>query len=77
MSQDLTPEQSEYIRNFIETLMAGKNCPHCQEPILYKRQVGCCVYASPCGCRLYHGSVDLEPGETPTVSFDLKRIGEQ
>lgn len=30
-------------------------CPHCDTPITSKRQVGRCVYAEPCGCRLYQG----------------------
>lgn len=33
-------------------------CPHCHTPITNKRQVGRCVYADPCGCRLYQGRLD-------------------
>ncbi len=30
-------------------------CPHCNQPIQHKRQAGRCVYAEPCGHRLYQG----------------------
>lgn len=35
-------------------------CPHCGTRIEHKRQIGRCVYADPCGCRLYQGRVDDE-----------------
>ncbi|MFA5937502.1 MAG: hypothetical protein WC822_06530 [Candidatus Paceibacterota bacterium] len=34
--------------------MANNICPHCKKP-MHKYQVGRCVYASPCGHRLYQG----------------------
>jgi hypothetical protein len=30
-------------------------CPECDARILYRRQDGHCVYAVPCGHKLYHG----------------------
>jgi hypothetical protein len=33
-------------------------CPHCDTPIAQKTKIGRCVYATPCGCRLYQGKVD-------------------
>lgn len=32
-------------------------CPHCKAPIQRWKQVGRCVYAEPCGDRLYQGKV--------------------
>lgn len=32
-------------------------CPHCDAPIAQQEQVGRCVYARPCGHRLYQGTV--------------------
>lgn len=43
-------------------------CPHCDTPITSKRQVGRCVYADPCGCRLYQGTVSGMPLEDADVS---------
>lgn len=54
-----TPEDEAKVSAFITELFEGKNCPHCHTPLERKEQVGCCVYGVPCGCRLYHGSVDL------------------
>jgi len=42
------------LRQFLSDLEADI-CPHCQAPITHKRQVGRCVYAEPCGHRLYQG----------------------
>lgn len=43
--------------------LANDICPHCQTPITGKRQVGRCVYADPCGHRLYQGRLDGLPLE--------------
>jgi hypothetical protein len=32
-------------------------CPHCKEPMVKQKQIGRCVFADPCGCRLYQGKV--------------------
>lgn len=32
-------------------------CPHCKTPIQHWQQIGRCVYAEPCGDRLYQGRV--------------------
>lgn len=39
------------------TDLASDVCPHCHTPIERKKQVGRCVYAEPCGCRLYQGKL--------------------
>lgn len=36
--------------------LAANTCPHCDQPMT-KTQVGSCVYADPCGHRLYHGRI--------------------
>lgn len=40
-------------------LMSGESreCLECHEPITALEQVGRCVYARPCGCRQYQGTV--------------------
>lgn len=35
--------------------LAQNVCPQCDQPMT-KTQIGPCVYASPCGHRLYHGT---------------------
>lgn len=37
--------------------LVNDTCPHCQTKITNKRQVGRCVYADPCGHRLYQGQL--------------------
>lgn len=49
-------EIAEALRQFFDNLNSGV-CPHCGAPIANKRQVGRCVYAEPCGCRLYQGKL--------------------
>lgn len=44
------------IKGFFDDLKKGV-CPRCQKPIERKQQVGQCVYAQPCGHRLYQGKV--------------------
>jgi hypothetical protein len=47
---------NESAARFASELAAGR-CPHCGRDIVRKRQVGRCVYADPCGCRLYQGKL--------------------
>lgn len=58
---ELTTEQAAFLSDFLTKLIEGKVCPRCNTPIIHKYQVGCCVYAAPCSCRLYCGVVDAEP----------------
>jgi hypothetical protein len=37
-------------------LMVSGTCPHCKRPMT-QQQVGPCVYASPCGHRLFQGKI--------------------
>lgn len=53
----LTEEQEKVVAEFLKTLAEGKVCPHCKQPIEKREQVGRCVYARPCGCRLYQGKL--------------------
>lgn len=46
----------EAATKWVNSLMSGV-CPYCQTKIEQKEQVGRCVYARPCGCRLYQGRV--------------------
>lgn len=48
IAQWLTPFQTDLDNDI---------CPHCKTPIQHWQQVGRCVYAEPCGCRLYQGRV--------------------
>lgn len=45
----------ESIAKFFADIEAG-TCPHCGKA-MKKRQIGPCVYAEPCGHRLYQGRV--------------------
>lgn len=51
------------LQQWIDAL-ANDICPECGMKVEQKRQVGRCVYASPCGHRLYQGKLD------PTMSDD-------
>ncbi len=44
------------LRQF-QTDLDNDICPHCKTPIVQWNQVGRCVYAAPCHCRLYQGTV--------------------
>ncbi len=48
---------NQAIAQFLKELTEGKTCPHCHRPIEKRYQVGRCVYAKPCGCRQYQGTV--------------------
>ena len=58
----LTPEEvtarvaeiNAALEKFV-TNLAADICPHCETPIARRAQVGRCVYAEPCGHRLYQG----------------------
>lgn len=49
-------EMSAAIEAFVNNLN-NNICPHCKTPIAETYQVGRCVYARPCGCRLYQGKL--------------------
>lgn len=49
-------EITEWINSFA-TKLANNICPHCGAKIETKKQVGRCVYAYPCGNRLYQGKL--------------------
>jgi len=44
----------EIVKQFFSNLNSDI-CPHCKQPIQEKKQIGRCVYAYPCGHRLYQG----------------------
>ncbi len=52
-------EANAVLQEFLDNL-ANNICPHCKTPIAEKRQVGRCVYARPCGHRLYQGKLKKE-----------------
>ncbi len=45
----------EHLEQFFGAIERGE-CPDCRQPMT-KQQVGPCVYAAPCGHRLYQGRV--------------------
>ena len=45
----------------LKAMFSGK-CPECGAKVEHKRQVGRCVYADPCGHRLYQGDVSSKLG---------------
>lgn len=52
------------VADFLEEMMAGVTCPHCHTAIEEKEQVDRCVYAKPCGHRLYQGTLPKSKGGT-------------
>lgn len=59
--EEIEQEQKE-IDAFVEKLNAlsdgsSRNCIHCGAIVTSMRKVGRCVYAEPCGCRLWQGDV--------------------
>lgn len=55
---DVPPDVSERIRKYLDLLARGfPECPHCGKTVENKIQVGRCVYAEPCGCRLSQGTL--------------------
>lgn len=44
-----------HLNNFTER--QTEECPHCKQHVDSLEQVGRCVYANPCGCRVYQGRV--------------------
>lgn len=59
-----TPEEEEaFLKSIKDELMQFQTnldnniCPHCKAPIQHLKQIGRCVYAEPCGDRLYQGKV--------------------
>lgn len=59
---ELSEEDEKQIQVFIQRLndvSSGKSdlCIHCQKPFTALTQVGRCVYAAPCGCRQYQGTL--------------------
>lgn len=48
---------------YLSDIEAGK-CPFCGSPIERERQVGRCVYADPCGHRLYQGKAKAFTNKT-------------
>ena len=55
----LTEEEQKQIAKFFKNL-ANDKCPHCGAIIEKKDQDGRCVYAKPCGHRLYQGTLPKE-----------------
>lgn len=50
-------EVAELVTKWV-TSLKNHICPDCGTPITSKRQIGRCVYAEPCGHRLYQGKLD-------------------
>jgi hypothetical protein len=45
--------------------IANNECPHCHQAVKKYQQVGRCVYADPCGHRMYQGRVPKPKAATP------------
>jgi hypothetical protein len=52
--EPISEEMAQAVRSYLERLAQGL-CPVCSAPIEQEQQVGRCVYAHPCGHRLYQG----------------------
>jgi hypothetical protein len=56
-NEEMTKEEKRIIADFLTRLAEGKECPHCHTTIERKEQIGRCIYAQPCGHRLYQGKL--------------------
>lgn len=73
--EELTEQDREAaaaIKAYLEKL-AAHICPHCDTPIQEERQVGRCVYAVPCGHRLYQGKAKKPEKLHPYLQEQLDR----
>ena len=52
--RDSDQRAAEYAREYL-TKLASDICPICERKIERREQIGRCVYAAPCGHRLYQG----------------------
>lgn len=53
-------ERERQMKRDVEEYFAAiddNRCPHCGADVLKRQQVGRCVYARPCGHRLYQGTL--------------------
>lgn len=48
------PELSAAVQAYFHALQNGL-CPVCRQPVEQEQQIGRCVYARPCGHRMYQG----------------------
>lgn len=58
----LDPEIAEIARRHMLRLFSfetreSEDCPNCGNHVGLLEQIGRCVYARPCGCRIWQGSV--------------------
>lgn len=59
---DLDPETEKALSEFMVKLVAFNKretdlCIHCGKKVTALQKIGRCVYARPCGCRLWQGTV--------------------
>lgn len=52
--QELPEEIKQFINTYFERLY-GSRCPVCNGNVVSQEQIGRCVYARPCGHRMYQG----------------------
>jgi wobble nucleotide-excising tRNase len=65
--KDLSDDDWQRVTQMLEQALKGQTCPFCQTAITRRVQRGRCVYAHPCGCRLYQGRVRKDPpGKAPS-----------
>jgi activating signal cointegrator 1 len=64
-------ETAEALRQFVENL-DNAICPTCKKAYAKQTQVGRCVYAEPCGHRLYQGKVDPTKGTAAVAAGGKK-----
>lgn len=61
-TQEEIDQRNKEIADILNSITAfdrreTENCPHCGQHVTSLRQVGRCVYASPCNCRVWQGKV--------------------
>src|SRR6266568_6839645 len=68
-------ESGEALKRYLDNMLRNI-CPHCQKPIEDRKQVRRCVYALPCYCRLYQGTLPKEEKSIEDHPFFREQRGE-
>lgn len=64
--EQMTEEREAMFEEFMAKLTSD-TCPHCDTDVKRHRQVEQCVYADPCGHRLYQGKAREVNGNAPVI----------
>lgn len=58
LSEDEEKRLADFLQRMTDfTFRKTEDCIHCGKHVSRLQKVGRCVYASPCGCRLWQGNI--------------------